>query len=215
MHHVYQGVKPFDTDIPGDWEADCVRNNLLLKILFIFMIPVTYSMRPAVVHPLKKTAMEAFNFMLILATDALIFYNFGGKGLFYILCGTLMGMCMHPAAGHFLAEHYCWEPESETSSYYGPWNILMYNVGYHVEHHDFPRVPGSRLPALRKIANSGKKEWYPSDKRYQSWPWFLIRFLYDPTMGLYNRVTRPKSAHTEGKKAVMKRYEQTAEPPPN
>ncbi|HZH76302.1 MAG TPA: fatty acid desaturase, partial [Archangium sp.] len=74
----------------------------------------------------------------------------------------------------------------ETYSYYGPLNVLAFNVGYHNEHHDFPYVPGSRLPKLRAMA----PEFYDGLLSHQSWTATLWNFVMSPSLGGYSRIKR-------------------------
>merc|ERR1712146_759756 len=96
--------------------------------------------------------MEAFNIALQIAFDVAIYRWLGLKGLMYLVSGTLLGMGIHPTAYHFISEHCVFVEPYETYSYYGPLNAIMYNVGYHNEHHDFPNIPGSRLAQVKKMA---------------------------------------------------------------
>jgi len=106
-----------------------------------------------------------------------------------LFLSTLLGSGFHPLAAHFIAEHYVINGVDETYSYYGPLNKLVYNVGYHNEHHDFPRIPGSRLPELHKIA----PEFYKEIPVHNSWPMVIVNFVLDPRQNPFNRVVRKKT----------------------
>ena len=75
----------------------------------------------------------------------------GLKSLVLMVC-AILGTGLHPLAGHFIAEHYLFERGYETFSQYGQGNYLTFNIGYHNEHDDFPSIPGSKLPFVKKIA---------------------------------------------------------------
>ena len=106
--------------------------------------------------------------------------------LAYLLLSTLVGHSCHPVAAHFIHEHYVFEPGQETNSYYGILNLVTYNVGYHVEHHDFPNIPGRRLPAFL----NEYPQYYQHLVSHKSWTWVLLAFVLDPALGWTSRIAR-------------------------
>ncbi|MAQ83575.1 fatty acid desaturase [Psychromarinibacter halotolerans] len=54
--------------------------------------------------------------------------------------------------GQSLSEHEGTDETAPTRSRYGPINWLLFNTGYHNEHHTFPNVAWSRLPELKRQA---------------------------------------------------------------
>lgn len=129
-----------------------------------------------------------FNIAAQLTFDVLICYLCGSLvPLYYFLMSSFCAGSLHPVAGHFIAEHYVFSGiEQETWSYYGILNWLTYNVGYHNEHHDFPSVPWTRLPELRKLA----PEFYDVLPYHTSWTMVIINFIFSHHSGLHGRVKR-------------------------
>jgi len=184
-HHRFQGTDGIDTDIPSEFEGKFFHNTAT-KILWLFLQPLFYALRPMAVNPKPPSALEILNLLIQLVYNAIIFYYCGAKGIFYLIGGLLIPLGLHPMAAHFIAEHYMFKHGYETYSYYGPWNYITFNVGYHMEHHDFPYVPGSRLPEVKRIA----AEFYDDLPQHLSWPKVIWEFLIDPDLGPYARIKR-------------------------
>jgi sphingolipid 4-desaturase/C4-monooxygenase len=188
LHHTHQGDDRFDTDLPTAFEARWLRGRLG-KLLWLAGQGLAYGLRPLFVHPKKPSRSEVLNLLLQLGFNLAVLYFWGGKALAYLPVSSLIVMGLHPIAGHYIAEHYEFQRGQETYSYYGPLNLLAFNVGYHNEHHDFPYVPGSRLPRLRALA----PEFYDTLKSHRSWTATLWRFVTQPDMGGYSRIKRGRS----------------------
>eukprot|EP00164_Ancoracysta_twista_P001702 GFYU01002230.1.p1 GENE.GFYU01002230.1~~GFYU01002230.1.p1 ORF type:complete len:363 (+),score=107.23 GFYU01002230.1:32-1090(+) len=190
-HHTLQGTDVIDTDIPSEWEGR-VFVGAPMKLLWVFLQPFFYGLRPIMTNPKKPVLMEMVNQVCVVAFDLAIYTILGQKALLYFLLSTFLGLGLHPISGHFIAEHYTFVPGQETYSYYGPLNHLTFYVGYHNEHHDFPRIPGSRLYRLREIA----PEFYQM-KSYSSWPMVIWDFVMDPEMTPFSRVKRERKSKKE------------------
>ena len=192
-HHRYQGDEELDVDLPTQFEARMFFNTAT-KFVWVVLQPFFYSLRPMFVNPKNPLPLEIVNMVLQFSVDALVVHYWGGKSLTFMIASSLLGMGLHPVAGHFISEHYMFTKGYETYSYYGPLNYVTFNVGYHNEHHDFPSVPGSRLPMVKEIAS----EYYKDLPQHNSWTRVLYEFITDPAIGPYARMKRKAMGYKNG-----------------
>ena len=192
-HHRYQGDEELDVDLPTQFEARMFFNTAT-KFVWVVLQPFFYSLRPMFVNPKNPLPLEIVNMVLQFSVDALVVHYLGGKSLAFMIASSLLGMGLHPVAGHFISEHYMFAKGYETYSYYGPLNYVTFNVGYHNEHHDFPSVPGSRLPMVKEIAS----EYYKDLPQHNSWTRVLYEFITDPAIGPYARMKRKAMGYKNG-----------------
>jgi sphingolipid delta-4 desaturase len=211
-HHRYQGHDGIDVDIPTPLEAWLFKGKLR-KLFFVTFQIAFYALRPVLVYPKPLGFWEVTNWFTSIGLDLTVLYFGGIRRLAYLLLGSLLGTGLHPVAGHFISEHYVFqqsrEPlkgggEPETYSYYGFWNVFAFNVGYHNEHHDFPYVPGSRLPQVHDIA----KEYYDSYPQCESWPGVLWSFIMNDDIGGFSRIKRhPQKQQSQQQEAIIAKKE--------
>ncbi len=189
-HHTMLGIEGEDTDLPFAIENKIIGNNRALKFIWLFFYALVYSVRGAFfVKPMNR--WEWLNLATQTAFTVSWIAFIGWQSALFYLVSLIFGHSLHPVAAHFIHEHYIFHPGQETYSYYGPLNRVTFNVGYHVEHHDFMNVPGSRLPELHRIA----AEHYQPLKSHRSWTWVLWHFIWDKRMGPHQRMVRSRAAH--------------------
>lgn len=184
-HHRYLGDERLDGDVATDFEIKYF-SSTFGKFLFVAFQPLFYAFRPFYLNPKPMTFQEVVNFVVQISFDLLVLKLFSAWAVVYLVLGTLTGLGIHPISGHFFAEHYAFYSNVDTCSYYGSLNAITYNVGYHVEHHDFPNIPCYLLPTLRRMA----PEFYDHLPSYSSWIYVLYSFVMRPDMGPAARTRR-------------------------
>ncbi|TRY91591.1 hypothetical protein DNTS_021756 [Danionella cerebrum] len=202
-HHRYLGGDGIDVDIPTDFEGwfFCTR---LRKLFWIIFQPLFYAVRPLCINPKPISQLELLNGAVQLTFNVLLYLCWGAKPVVYMMMGSMLGMGLHPISGHFIAEHYMFLKGHETYSYYGPLNLLTFNVGYHNEHHDFPSVPGRRLPMLR--TNCSLILEAPSGERHENNAVNLSIRRSAADESVPRSVTDVELLITEGVKAIAAEY---------
>lgn len=196
-HHSEMGVDGSDTGIWTGVEARWVAcASIPGKILLLLVFPLFFFLRPfamAVGYTKKPDMMDVLSWIVVPAYNVAICYFAGGnlKPLAYMIMGLYWGVGLHPIAGHVISEHCMMGGDGqETHSCYDPiLNWLVYNFGYHVEHHDFPNIPWNRLPQLRAIA----PEFYAQLTSYPNWTQCMWQFITDPTVGQKGVMTKRAS----------------------
>lgn len=136
-HHIAMGDPAHDTDLPTEWEIRTF-NRPWKKLIFIFFHPFFYMIRPFIMAPKKITPLELLNLVIIMTTNYCIYTFIGPYALLYLALAGYMSMGLHPMAMHTIAEHYEFVKGQESYDYLGIANIFNLNLGYHIEHHDFP-----------------------------------------------------------------------------
>ncbi|MEQ9423830.1 MAG: fatty acid desaturase [Cyclobacteriaceae bacterium] len=211
-HHAFQGVHELDADLPGNYEAWIVHNSTFKKALWLLFYPFVQISRTMRLKEIKMVdGWIVFNWLVQIATVAVVVYLWGAQSLVYLIASLFFSIGLHPLGARWIQEHYLTlDPGQETYSYYGGWNKIAMNVGYHNEHHDFPSVPWNKLPSLKNLAS----EYYDTLKSHNSWTKLFFFFLFSDKVSLYSRVIRAnrgKIKVTQDKKYVPDQAESKGE----
>ncbi|GAA3902102.1 hypothetical protein GCM10022276_21030 [Sphingomonas limnosediminicola] len=196
LHHKYLGIPGLDADVPAPNEARWVGNSPYRKTLWLSMYwAVQAVLRPRTVKAISTIdKWVMFNAVAMVAAMAPIVWFFGWWPVAYLFLSTMFSLGVHPVGARSIQEHYVFSEGQETYSYYGPLNKLSFNMGYHNEHHDFPHVPWSRLPAVRAAA----PEFYNDLYYHRSWSRLLLHILFSRKFRLHNRIVRPMPERMKG-----------------
>jgi sphingolipid 4-desaturase/C4-monooxygenase len=189
-HHKNLGDDSFDVDVPTDFEIEIVGNSPVRKALWL-----TFNMIILPARSLTRLPVVVDKFLIL---NWAVCLSFGATTLLlsrpsfaFLILSLLQSQGLHPANTRQVQEHVFDGRESQrapsptrapTYSYYGVQNKFTLNVGWHLEHHDFPRIPWTRLPKLRAMAGD---TWYPLSSAHQSRGlWNMYNFVMNSKISL-------------------------------
>ncbi|KAI9220451.1 fatty acid desaturase-domain-containing protein [Blastocladiella britannica] len=196
-HHTFQGVHGKDPDLPLDIEWKLVAGNRFAKFMWVFCFPFLYVFRGAAMQKSPQT-WEIVNWIWTIGCDYAFWHFTGARGLLYMFLSLWFGYGIHPGAAHFIQEHYTFVDGQETYSYYGSGNGLYMNIGFHNEHHDFTKIPWSKLPEIRRLA----PEFYDTIAYHTSWFKVIFDFIWHDHLGPQSRLGRDFEDHKNGRATI-------------
>lgn len=147
LHHRHLGEGDTegsrDTQSPTLEEDRWVGTSMGRKVLSFTWGRFYWKGRPA--NAVSFDRFRVINWTTSLGAMAVVSSSWGVGPALYLLCSSLLAFGPHTFGAWRLSEHLPVVPGQPTNSYYGPLNWFSFNVGYHVEHHDFPNVPWTRI----------------------------------------------------------------------
>jgi sphingolipid delta-4 desaturase len=177
LHHRFLGdarePDGGDTQAPTRAEVRAAGRSSLRKLLVFTFGRFFFRARPA-----NKVPVDGWLIANVLACALALVavLAFGGlRSVAYLLLSLLFAFGPHPLGARRLGEHASLHGGQPTSSYYGLANWISFDVGYHVEHHDFPHVAWSRLRRVRDAA----PEHYVRLSSIRSWTRLILTQMFD------------------------------------
>jgi sphingolipid 4-desaturase/C4-monooxygenase len=177
LHHKYLGdagdPSGRDTQAPTRKEVEVVGSSAPLKLLSFTFGRFFYKARPSNAAP--RDLWIFGNAVACLAADAAVVAAGGWGPLLYLFLSSLLAFGPHVLGARRISEHLTVRRGQPSNSYYGSLNRVTFDVGYHVEHHDFPAVPWRRLRQLHGIA----RESYDGLASVASWSALIAKYVLD------------------------------------
>ncbi len=192
LHHAHLGEPDgTDTQAPGEWDFAFATSRLRTAVWHVIG-PMVVTMKSSD----KPTAWVWLNIAANVVCSAALFMLLGWKGFVFLGISGLVAFGHHPVGVRRYGEHLTLREGQPTVSYYGPLNLLSFDVGYHVEHHDLPNVPWNRARRLHRMA----KEMYEPLAHLDSWSRLLFELTFRKGEGppRYFFESKPEFAEAPG-----------------
>jgi len=190
-HHLSLGSHDTDVDVPLDYEVTLVGTSPTRKFIWLLFAGIILAARSTYKLGVRVDKYLVLNWITCI-TFGLAALVLAPSAAAYLIASSICSLSFHPANARIVQRHV--PPKDSTTgertssstntySFYGWSNILLLNVGYHVEHHDFPRVPWRKLPLVKEIA----KEFYTDPPHLSRGFSDLLTFVVDSSsLGLYS-----------------------------
>lgn len=162
-----------DTQAPTWAEDEWVGTSPLRKLVSFTAGRFYWKGRPANKVPFDGWMLA--NWVTSFGAITIVAIGWGAAPALYLLCSSLLAFGPHTFGARRLSEHLPVREGQPTNSYYGPLNAVSFNVGYHVEHHDFPNIPWTRIKRLHRLA----QEEYGDLFAFRSWTKLIASYFLD------------------------------------